>query len=142
MPPINRRDLLVVAAGAAALAVAQPLRAAIGFDVNVDRFLSLSARLTGVGLADLDASAASSILAGFLALGRGGELDSLAADPDATTPLANDIVAAWYSGTYDTGAGLASFGLTHALLWNALDYTKPPGLCGGRTGHWADPPAR
>jgi hypothetical protein len=140
MPPINRRDLLVVAAGAAALAVAPPLRAAIGFDV--DRFLSLSARLTGVSLADLDASAASSILAGFLSLGRGGELDSLAADPDATAPLANDIVAAWYSGTYATGAGLASFGLTHALLWNALDYTKPPGLCGVRTGHWADPPAR
>ena len=39
MPPINRRDLLVVTAAAAALAVAPPLRAAIGFDV--DRFLSL-----------------------------------------------------------------------------------------------------
>ncbi len=140
MPPINRRDLLVVTAGAAALAVAPPLRAEAGFDV--DQFLSLSARLTGVSLADLDASAASSILAGFLSLGRGGELSPLAAGPDATAPLANDIVAAWYSGTYDTSAGLASFGLTHALLWNALDYTKPPGLCGGRTGYWAAPPAR
>jgi hypothetical protein len=140
MPPINRRDLLVVTAGAAALAVAPPLRAAVGFDV--DWFLLLSARLTGVSLADLDASAARSILAGILALGRGGELDSLAAEPDATAPLANDIVAAWYSGTYDTGADLASFGLTHALLWKALDYTEPPGLCGGKTGHWAAPAAR
>ena len=45
-----------------------------------------------------------------------------------------------YSGSYDTSAGLASFGLTNALLWNALNFTKPPGVCGGQTGYWADAP--
>jgi len=44
------------------------------------------------------------------------------------------------SGSYDTSAGLASFGLTNALLWNALNFTKPPGVCGGQTGYWADAP--
>ena len=30
--------------------------------------------------------------------------------------------------------------LNEALLWNALDFTKPPGSCGGETGYWADAP--
>jgi Membrane bound FAD containing D-sorbitol dehydrogenase len=55
--------------------------------------------------------------------------------------VADDIVAAWYSGTYDTPAGPAVAGFTDALLWNALDFTKPPGFCGGETGYWADPPS-
>ena len=54
--------------------------------------------------------------------------------------LADDIVAAGYSGAYQTAAGLADFNLTHALVWRALDFTKPPGLCGGPTGYWADAP--
>jgi len=52
--------------------------------------------------------------------------------------LADDIVAAWYSGSYATRNGLASFGLASALLWRALDFTKSPGLCGRATGYWAD----
>jgi hypothetical protein len=39
-----------------------------------------------------------------------------------------------------TAAGLAAFNLTDALVWNALDFTKAPGLCGGGTGYWAAPP--
>jgi hypothetical protein len=74
-------------------------------------------------------------------VGRGPDLALLAADPRASTgTVADAIVAAWYSGTYDTRAGLVALSLTNALLWNALDFTKPPGLCGGMTGYWADAP--
>jgi hypothetical protein len=58
--------------------------------------------------------------------------------PGQAEPLADDIVAAWYSGSYATRNGLASFGLASALLWRALDFTKSPGLCGRATGYWAD----
>ena len=54
--------------------------------------------------------------------------------------LAADIVAAWYSGNYHTATGLASIGLPGALLWDALNFTKPSGFCGGLTGYWGDAP--
>ena len=36
--------------------------------------------------------------------------------------------------------GLASIGLPSALLWDALDFTKPSGFCGGLTGYWGEAP--
>jgi hypothetical protein len=54
--------------------------------------------------------------------------------------LADAIVAAWYSGVYDTGHGQAVASFDQALLWNALSFTKPFAQCGGVTGYWADPP--
>jgi hypothetical protein len=56
------------------------------------------------------------------------------------TPLANAIVAAWYSGVYDGAKGPAVADFTGALVWDALTYTKPFGECGGATGYWSDPP--
>jgi hypothetical protein len=101
----------------------------------------LSARLTGASLTDLAAGASAKLLDGFLSTERGAELARLAADPGAKTgALADEIVAAWYSGNYHTATGLASFGLANALLWNALDFTKPSGVCGGATGYWGDAP--
>jgi hypothetical protein len=97
----------------------------------------LSARLTGAGLPALDATAAGKLLDGFISMGRGPDLVVLAAAPGTSVgTLADDIVAAWYSGLYTTSA----LDLTKALLWDALDFTKPPGLCGGATGYWADAP--
>jgi hypothetical protein len=105
---------------------------------SVPRFVG---KLTGAEMTDLDATTAAKLLNGFISMGRGPDLALLAADPGVSAgTLADDIVAAWYSGVYDTSAGLASFGLTNALLWNALNFTKPPGLCGGATGYWADAP--
>jgi hypothetical protein len=143
MPTMSRRELVLSGASLAILASTVPLGALSGEQVSVDAFRALSARLTGASLADLDASAAAELLAGFVSRGLGAEIARLAADSSARGGrVVNDIVAAWYSGSYATSAGLASFGLTRALLWNALDYTKPPGLCGGTIGYWADPPAR
>ncbi len=64
----------------------------------------------------------------------------MSSDGAISGTLADEIVAAWYSGSYATSAGLAAFNLTDALVWDALDFTKPPGLCGGATGYWAAPP--
>jgi D-sorbitol dehydrogenase-like protein len=92
-------------------------------------------------VSDLDASMAVKLLQSFLSLGRGPALRLLASNPGTSTgSMADDIVAAWYSGTYATPEGSAVAGFIDALLWNALDFTKPPGTCGGEPGYWAVPP--
>ena len=141
-PPITRRSVVIGGAAATALVAGLPLPVAAQETVTVDQFRALSARLTGAAVSDLDASMAGKLLDAFLSMGRGPALELLAADRGLSTgPVADDIVAAWYSGTYKTPAGLAVAGFTDALLWNALDFTKPPGECGGETGYWADPPS-
>lgn len=138
---ISRRNLLLSSASfsvlfAAGLSVkAQPA-------ITVDQFRAVSARLTGSDVADLDSGVARQFLDGLVSIGRGPGLSLLESDPAVTTgTVADDIVAAWYSGTYetDTGEKLAAF--NDALVWNALDFTKPFGSCGGETGYWAEPPA-
>ncbi len=141
MPTISRRGLILGSASAATLALAFPLPARTQTAITVEEFRALSARLTGASTNGLDVGGAAKLLDGFISMGRGADLARLAADPGASAgPLADDIVAAWYSGTYDTRKGLASFGLTSAFLWGALDFTKSPGLCGRATGYWADAP--
>jgi hypothetical protein len=138
---ISRRKLLLGAASTATLALAVPLFADARETIGVEAFRALSARLTGAPLTDLDAAIAGQLLRGFISLGQEPELERLAAT-DAAGTLADDIVAAWYSGTYATAEGPAAFDLTRALLWDALDFTKAPGLCVGTTGDWADAPQR
>jgi hypothetical protein len=139
MQTMTRRSLVLGGASVPTVAIGFPLAAGAQETITVDQFRALSARLTGV--TDLDATAAGKLLDGFISMGRGPDLAVLAADPGLSTgALADAIVAAWYSGNYDTVAGLATFGLTNALVWKALKFTKPPGLCGGPTGYWADAP--
>jgi hypothetical protein len=141
-PPITRRSVVIGGAAATALVAGLPLLVAAQETVTVDQFRALSARLTGAAVSDLDAAMAGKLLDAFLSMGREPALRRLAADRGLSAgPVADDIVAAWYSGTYKTPAGLAVAGFTDALLWNALDFTKPPGECGGETGYWADPPS-
>ena len=139
----SRRDVLAgVAAAIAAAGVAgfpEALFAQSG--VTVDQFLALSEKLTEV--TPLDADVAKTLLGGFLATGQGPALSELVSeDKDFTsyTELANAIVAAWYSGLYDTGKGQAVSDFTGALVWNALTFTKPWAECGGQTGYWGDAP--
>src|SRR5262245_46772913 len=141
MPTITRRTLLVGCTSTAMLTFGYPHAAGAQNAITVDQFRALSARLTGVAVAALDATAAAQLLDGFLSIGRGPDLSTLAANPGVSAgTLANDIVAAWYSGRYASRAGATAFDLTHALAWNALDFTKPPGVCGGEIGYWAKPP--
>jgi len=141
MPMMTRRSLLLGGASAATLAVGFPLSPGARETITIDQFRALSAKLTGARVTHLDATAAGKLLDGFISMGRGADLAVLATDSGTSVgTLPDDIVAAWYSGLYDTSAGLATFDLTKALLWDALDFTKPPGLCGGATGYWADAP--
>jgi hypothetical protein len=95
--------------------LAFPLPARTREVITVEQFRALSARLTGASPDALDVGAAAKLLDGFVSMGRGADLARLAADPGATGPLADDIVAAWYSGTYHTRNGLASFGRASRL---------------------------
>jgi hypothetical protein len=140
MPTITRRDLIVGTTGGLTIAVGFPHLARPRETITLDEFRALSARLTGVDVASLDPTAAIKILDGFISLGRGPDLAALAAEAGANTgPLADSIVAAWYSGRYASRVGPATIDLNQALLWTVLDFTKPPGVCGGETGYWTDP---
>ena len=141
MPPISRRSFALGGASAAILAAVFPHFAHAEAAVNVEQFRVLSARLTDLRSTELNAAAAAQLLDTLIGLGRGPDLARLAATSGmGAGTLADDIVAAWYSGSFDTASGPASFGLTHALLWHALDFTKPPGLCGNAPAYWAEPP--
>jgi hypothetical protein len=141
MPTFSRRTLILGSASAAVLALAFPPFAGGDESIGVEAFRALSSKLTGASLTDLDSGAAAKLLEGFLSLGRGPDLARLVSDPGARVgPLADDIVAAWYSGNYRTASGLASIGLPGALQRDALDFTKPSGFCGGLTGYWGEAP--
>lgn len=55
--------------------------------------------------------------------------------------LANDLVAAWYSGVVTQGTASRVVLYADAYMWSAMSFTKPMGRCGGMTNDWADPPA-
>jgi hypothetical protein len=137
---LPRRDVLLAALGAA-IAAGLPPGIWAAAPMDVDGFLALSARLTRSS--GLDAGIAKTLLGGFLAAGQGPGLTALADGGSAAQgqgALAAAIVAAWYSGVYDSGHGRAVADFDGALLWNALGFTKPFAQCGGATGYWADPP--
>lgn len=137
----SRRDLILSAVAAAVASGAPAAPALAASPLDLDAFLALSATLTGTPAKDLDRDAASALLAGFAATGNGPALAALAADPAADADVADALVAAWYSGVYDTGKGEAVATYNGALVWNALTFTKPQGNCGGELGYWSQPPA-
>lgn len=136
---MSRRQLLASAIAAAALSLlnAPTVHAA---DLTVEAFLDLSKRLTGDG--DLSIEIATTILKAILASENPGDLQALAdgtlADSGA---LANRIVGDWYSGMAE-GEGGAMVVATYekALVWSALPFTKPMGVCGGAVGYWQNAP--
>ena len=69
-----------------------------------------------------------------------GQLDAVLRDNRLDT-LANDLVAAWYSGIVTNGKTQRLVLYTDAYVWSAMSFTKPMGICGGVTGYWKDPPA-
>ena len=100
----SRRDLILAAVGAAiasAGAAGFPATLFAQSAVTPEQFLALSEKLTATP--NLDIGIATAILGGFLATGHGDEIAKMVAEGyDFFTPLANAIVAAWYSGVYTT----------------------------------------
>jgi hypothetical protein len=140
-PTVTRRGVFLGGASLAALAAGFPRWANAQDSVTAEQFIALSARLTGAEAASLDTTMAEKLRLSMLATGRGPGLVLLSTDTQVDTgTVANDVVAAWYSGVVDTADGQAVAGFTEALMWNALDFTKPFAYCGGETGYWAEAP--
>jgi hypothetical protein len=156
--PLDRRTLLKILASSAATgqALLAPMFAAAAASeggIQPADFAALSSVLTGYP--PEDAAVASRIFAAFdtpekkIAL---AQLSRLLAETPKTgidaairerglEPLANELVAAWYSGVVKNAQGEQLVIYTEALMWKAMSFAKPMGVCGGAFGHWADPPA-
>ena len=120
---------------------------------RTDRFIAMSAGLTGVSPSALDPIMAERLMEAFAATGRGDELARLLAAETETADdeFSADLIVAWYSGIHpvqptDSGEGSTPVPAElvgtydEALIWTALDFARPQGVCGGAPGHWSQPP--
>ena len=154
--PIARRMLLKALAAAVASVegfAAQPaVAAASNAPATPAEFAAVSAALTGYPA--VDAALAKRMQTAFATPARRaalGQLARLAASTPAAElnaairdkgldTIANELVAAWYSGVVSTPKGAKVVAYTDAMMWTAMSYTKPMGVCGGPFGYWAKPP--
>ena len=103
--------------------------------------MRLSAEITGV--ADLDPGLGQTI---YALLGLESQIDSLLqrspedSAAEARAALEVEVISAWYSGIVESAAGPRLASYEEALMWRALDFTKPMGYCGDGFGSWALPP--
>ncbi len=135
--PLTRRELLRGASAVSVLALLPRLGHASPGSFDLDAFLALSKEQ--LSRAELSMDMATGLLRAFSAIGREDALAALAAgkeDPD----LANTLVTSWYTGGSPDFYDPQALHYTDALIWDAMDYTKPMGYCGGVMGYWADPP--
>jgi len=138
-PGLTRRRMLALS-GASALSLMTGLPSMAAEGVSEDDFVKLSARLLQTDAPSLDAEIAAKYLAGFEQTGRMQALSLLAGGADDKA-LEEEIITDWYSGVHRTAEGEEVATYTDARIWNALDYTKPQGWCGGDTGYWSEPPS-
>ncbi len=150
-----RRRLLRSLAGLAAALVsarALPVAAQGPASLSAEAFSRLSSALTGYPPAGATANA--KMLKAFATPARRRQLAVLARLV-TTTPvaeheaalrtagldkLADALVGAWYSGLVPGPAGESLVLYTDALMWTAMTFSKPMGVCGGPMGYWAQPP--
>ena len=108
----------------------------------LERFLALSARLTGFPAAALDPALAGDLLDALKAAGEGAGLEDLFKETadGAHGDLAAQIIAAWYSGIHPTAKGPAARVSGEALVWRALEFAHAPGYCSAEPADWSRPP--
>ncbi len=148
--PIDRRTLLKSLAAIAALLASG--RASAQSSLSAAQFGALSTTLTGntpsetadvarmfAAFATAERRAALTKLAHIVAQTPAPELDS-ALRSNGMEVLANDLVAAWYSGVVGAGKNAKLVLYADAYVWSAMTFSKPMGVCGGVTGYWAKPP--
>jgi hypothetical protein len=132
-------------------------------DPRLRQFLTLSSLITGVGVDKLDpelgarlypaveygtgegVSIADLARAAGVTAGSPGTQSSLEAafaEP-AAEAKARLIATCWYSGQEPASGDKPGASLAYgaALGWRALDFTTPPGTCGGAFGSWSEAPA-
>lgn len=152
---VDRRALLKALSGVAAGALAAhaaPALAQAAAAPSAAQFGKLSAALTGYP--EADAKTVAQMFRAFATPQRRAALAALA-EVVAATPaagldaalaarkldgVANDLVAAWYSGIVANGARQTLVLYADAYVWTAMTFSKPMGVCGGPTGYWANPP--
>ena len=149
---VDRRRVLqsIVGATLAALGVGVPAATAAAPLRSVASFGAVSAALTGYP--PPSAADATKLLAAFgtrrAALTRLARVvnGARSADLDAALRaqgldgIADELVAAWYSGLVTQGKTSQVVLYADAYMWSAMSFTKPMGRCGGVTNYWADPP--
>lgn len=152
---LDRRALLKRIAGLAAVLAAARMPG--GFaqpaeSLSAARFSALSTALTG--FPPVQPSDVERMVAAFATPARQAALVRLAgivADTPAATRdvairaagldvLADELVAAWYSGVAGSGSDARLVLYADAFMWSAMTFTKPMGVCGGVMGYWAEPP--
>jgi hypothetical protein len=152
--PGRRKLLVAVSTLAAALGLPGSAAAQAGDvpdpAIGLDAFRDLSVALTGYAPPDI--SLAESFRDAFAAeaadLARLHEIvrHEPPEDWDAAigaarlAPLAEALVAAWYTGMVGEGADRRMVSYLDAFVWYAVGYTKPPSQCDWDFGAWADPP--
>ena len=156
---MSRRELLqyfaaLVASGS--LGKGWPsLASAASPSLPLDDFLALVTRLCGIDASDPDDgkpywehfSSAATLpalvrLAAVVKASSGDKLDE-ALTAAHLDQVANAIVSAFYSGELSGPEGTKLVTYLDALVWQAVEsFTKPPSICGGSFGYWADPPSQ
>ena len=134
---ISRRGLLSAVSAVSLLSLTQIPTRAFAADLDVEGFLALSQKI--LRKEDLFEDVAAKMLKSFADIDRKDDLTALAEGAEDQA-LSNEIAAAWYSGVSPDPDDLEVLTYTDALMWQAMDYTKPMAYCGGPMGHWADPP--
>jgi D-sorbitol dehydrogenase-like protein len=146
---IDRRALLKILASLPLAAVHPGARAATTDGATA--FARVSQALTGYQPSDADVKALYAAFntaerrAALLRLAHvvtdtpNDRLDAALRD-SGLDKLADDLVAAWYSGIVTNGKVPRVVLYTDAYVWSAMTFTKPMGVCGGVTGYWKDPP--
>ena len=137
---VRRRDLLLT--GLSAATATWPQLGWTQTTWSLPEFLAVSARLTGFPVAQLSTSAGAVLLKSFQERGvlpAPSTVSATAPLPPAA-PWSQAVVAAWYSGVYETPAGPRVATHDEALMWHSADFMHPPGQCGGGFGYWSEAP--
>ncbi len=134
---LTRRRLLSAVSAISVLSLTQMPGRAFAANLDVEAFLALSQKL--VGRDELIEEIAAEMLKAFAAAGRMDVISELA-ESNSNDAVADEIVAAWYTGESPDPDDPEVLTYTEALIWQAMDYTKPLAVCGGGVGYWGEPP--
>lgn len=119
----------------------------------LDSFIKAASDLSGIALSDraLARTYLDALRAGFkpgdvAALLAASQLEPAAFSAAAAKPPLKDIAQRatllWLTGIGSDAKGAPKIlAYTDAAVWQALTFTKPPGLCGGAFGYWSEAPA-
>jgi len=148
----DRRRVVAGLAALLASTAAGPLGAQPAPLADPASFANLTRTITGFAFAD--AATADATLEALTAAIGADNLRRIGTLAAATSPAqlaselrvagleraARTVVDALWTGTIDTPQGPRVISYEHALIWQALPWTKPNTACGGEVNYWATAP--